>query len=166
MLGAVVVGRGRDQIGVIIEIVRGHEIDVADSVAVAKFRNAIWYEYSIYFVIELLTAFLRPVVEAINHQSSSFARLFKEAVIPSSSQKPFPRTPKGTVQRKRAIELYEREIEDMYGAIDKAQGGENNIQPLAWTTEYLVSWVGDIVEELLERRIGNGEDVFNHGGDR
>lgn len=110
--------------------------------------------------------FLRPVVETINHQSAGFARLFKEAIIPSTPQKPFPRTPKGTVQRKRAIELYEKEVEGMYSAIDKAQGGENISQPLAWTTECLVLWLGEVVQELLEHRIETHDDVFNQGGDR
>lgn len=39
---AVVVGRARNQVGVIIELVNGFEIDTRDDEAVANFRNLIW----------------------------------------------------------------------------------------------------------------------------
>lgn len=40
--GAVLVGRARSQIGVIIEIAEGFEVDIKDDEAVANFRNTIW----------------------------------------------------------------------------------------------------------------------------
>lgn len=39
---AILVGRARNQVGVIIEIAEGFSVDPKDDDAVAKFRNMIW----------------------------------------------------------------------------------------------------------------------------
>ena len=40
--GVVAFGRGRQEVGILVEAKPGCEVDPADSAAVAEFRNAIW----------------------------------------------------------------------------------------------------------------------------
>lgn len=40
--GTVMFGRGRNQVGVLIEPRPGHEIDVDDEQQLAEFRNRVW----------------------------------------------------------------------------------------------------------------------------
>lgn len=105
-------------------------------------------------------------MEAANRQSAGFARIYKEAIIPASPTKPLPRTPKGSIQRKRAIELYEEEIEKMYSAIEKAKGSDDIVPPKSWTAEDLGPWLRASVEELLEHPVECDSDIFNQGADR
>jgi hypothetical protein len=40
--GAVIFGRGRNQVGILIEPRAGYEIDVDDAKQLAEFRNRVW----------------------------------------------------------------------------------------------------------------------------
>jgi hypothetical protein len=56
---------------------------------------------------------VRPIIEEANQNAPAFSRIFKEMILFTSSDKPLPRSGKGTVQRKAAITLYATEIESM-----------------------------------------------------
>jgi long-subunit acyl-CoA synthetase (AMP-forming) len=95
--GAVAFGRGRTQIGLLVEPAETHTFDPADQHALAAFRNEIW-----------------DAVEAANRNSPAFARVYKEMILVTSPNKPLPRTGKGTVQKKAALKLYDEEILSLY----------------------------------------------------
>ncbi|KAF8320374.1 acetyl-CoA synthetase-like protein, partial [Clavulina sp. PMI_390] len=145
---AVLLGRAKNQVAILVQTTPGHEVDPSDSDQVAAFRNLLW-----------------PHVEKVNAKSAGFAKIFKETIILSTSTKPFAKTPKGTVQRKRTEELYATEIEEMYAAIDKARGAEDGELPEAWTSAALRPWVLQIVEELVQHSIDPSKDLFDQGAD-
>ncbi|MCJ1295167.1 hypothetical protein MMC34_006729 [Xylographa carneopallida] len=64
---------------------------------------------------ELLTK-LWPTIEKANRQSPAHGRLFKDLVTFTSAEKPMLRAGKGTVQRRKTFELYEEELNALYGA--------------------------------------------------
>ncbi|KAG2133352.1 putative aminoadipate reductase [Suillus clintonianus] len=122
--GAVIFGRGRSQVGILIEPRAGHEIDVDDEAQVSEFRNRVW-----------------PEIEEANRAGPAFSRIFKEMVLVTRREKPMPRAGKGTVTKKAASQLYEEEINALY---DKVEGGRTGIDvplPMNWTTEDVESWL-------------------------
>ena len=54
------------------------------------------------------------MVEKANDLAPTFARIFKEMIIVTRPDKPLPRAAKGTVVRPQAIQLYSKEIEELY----------------------------------------------------
>ncbi|KAF8312105.1 acetyl-CoA synthetase-like protein [Clavulina sp. PMI_390] len=148
VMSAVVIGRGRNQAGLLIETVPGHQVPPGDDKALAAFRNSIW-----------------PIVEAINGQSPTFARIFKETIIPSNPDKPFPRTPKGSVPSKKAEQLYTDEIEAMYSAIDEAKGSVTATLPESESQYALEMWLTQILEELMQSQVDPEKDLFDQGAD-
>ncbi|KAG6835248.1 putative NRPS-like protein biosynthetic cluster [Arthromyces matolae] len=97
--GVLMFGRERDQTGILIEPTPGNVIDVNDEAQVACLRNKLW-----------------PVVEEANKVAPAFSRLFKEMILISSREKPIPRSGKGSVMRKLAITVYEKEITEFLSA--------------------------------------------------
>jgi len=53
-------------------------------------------------------------VEEANKVAPSFSRLFKEFILFVSKGKPLPRAGKGTVMRKAALNVYSKEVGDMW----------------------------------------------------
>lgn len=105
-------------------------------------------------------------MEVVNSQSARFARIFKETIIPSASNKPFVRTPKGSTQRKRVTELYHDEIEQMYAAVEKAKGGDDIPLPDSWAYTDVEPWLAALIQDLVQHRIKLGSDIFEQGADR
>ncbi|KAG1819054.1 uncharacterized protein BJ212DRAFT_1567944 [Suillus subaureus] len=122
--GAVIFGRGRSHVGVLIEPRAGHEIDINDEVRVSEFRNRVW-----------------PEIEEANKTGPAFSRIFKEMVLVTCREKPMPRAGKGTIAKKAASRIYEEEINALY---DKVEGGRTGIVvplPTNWTVEDVESWL-------------------------
>ncbi|KAG2133342.1 putative aminoadipate reductase [Suillus clintonianus] len=122
--GAVIFGRGRSQVGILIEPRAGHEIDVDDEAQVSEFRNRVW-----------------PEIEEANKAGPAFSRIFKEMFLVTRREKPMLRAGKETVTKKAVIQLYEEEINALY---DKVEGGRTGIDvplPTNWTTEDVESWL-------------------------
>ncbi|EPQ57812.1 acetyl-CoA synthetase-like protein [Gloeophyllum trabeum ATCC 11539] len=97
--GTLMFGRGRNQVGIIIEPTSEYVIDPKDEKALVEFRNKIW-----------------PVVEEANRDAPAFSRLFKEMILVADPARPLPRAAKGTVQRKPTLALYEKEIDALLSA--------------------------------------------------
>lgn len=57
-----------------------------------------------------------PSIEAANADLPSYARVWRSMVLLSGADKPFKRTAKGSTMRKATLELYEEEIDRLYGA--------------------------------------------------
>ncbi|KZT27278.1 acetyl-CoA synthetase-like protein, partial [Neolentinus lepideus HHB14362 ss-1] len=83
VVGAIMFGRGRNQVGVLIEPRQEHLMNTDDPASLADFRNQIW-----------------SIVEEANKDAPGFSRIFKEMILVTSPEKPLRRTPKGTVMRK------------------------------------------------------------------
>ncbi|KZT25929.1 acetyl-CoA synthetase-like protein [Neolentinus lepideus HHB14362 ss-1] len=109
-------GRGRDQVGVLIEPKTAHAIDPKDEEAVIEFRNRIW-----------------PTVEEANKNAPEFGRIFKEMILITDPAKPMARAAKGTVQRKLTLALYAEEIDALYDTVDSSMYVEGATPPAAWT---------------------------------
>ncbi|KAK4466818.1 hypothetical protein QBC42DRAFT_292971 [Cladorrhinum samala] len=89
--GAVVVGERRFQTGLIIE--PQGTVEDAD-----KYLDEIW-----------------PWIEKANAKCAAHARVWPSMVILADKRKPLHRTPKGSVMRRPTLQLYESEINDLYG---------------------------------------------------
>ncbi|KIJ16134.1 hypothetical protein PAXINDRAFT_76105 [Paxillus involutus ATCC 200175] len=87
---ALMFGRERNQVGILIEPHPEHAIDVNDEKAVVEFRNKIW-----------------SVIEEANKTLPASSRIFKEMILITSSDKPMLQTAKRTAQRKGTLEVYE-----------------------------------------------------------
>ena len=55
----------------------------------------------------------RPIIEEANRIAPAFAKIFKEMIIVTEPDRPLPRAGKGTVIRKQALEVYEKEVNDL-----------------------------------------------------
>ncbi|KAK1754172.1 hypothetical protein QBC47DRAFT_302774 [Echria macrotheca] len=88
---ALMVGTERFQAGIIIEP-NGLEIS-----SIREYINLIW-----------------PSIEQANSKSPAHARVFASMVAIASPDKPFRRSPKGSIMRRATYQLYEREIDALY----------------------------------------------------
>ncbi|KAJ7360792.1 hypothetical protein DFH08DRAFT_1031008 [Mycena albidolilacea] len=93
--GAVMFGRERNQVGVLIEPNPQYKMEPGDE-QVAKFRNLIWL-----------------VVAEANGNAPAFARIYKEMILMTQPERPMFRAPKGTVVKKPTLALYKKEIEEL-----------------------------------------------------
>ncbi|KAL1690001.1 hypothetical protein GGG16DRAFT_103377 [Schizophyllum commune] len=139
---AIMFGRGRDEAGILVEPVPNHQIDVDDDVQVAAFRNAIW-----------------PIIEEANRGAPAYSRIFKELILVTRDNKPLPRTEKGTVMRRLALQIYEV-IES------HTQTGEEGIKPPAsWDAPAIAEWLAGHVRDVTGRDMEHAVDLFEQGFD-
>ncbi|GIZ41761.1 hypothetical protein CKM354_000505600 [Cercospora kikuchii] len=87
---ALVCGTGRPNSALLVEP-NQHTVDAE------AFIEAIW-----------------PHVKKVNANSPAHARIMKDMILVTSLRKPLPRAGKGTVQREASVELYEKELEELY----------------------------------------------------
>ncbi|KAJ7488848.1 putative aminoadipate reductase [Mycena latifolia] len=147
--GAVMFGRERNQVGVLIEPNPQYKLDPKDEQQLAKFRNSIW-----------------PVIEEANEDAPAFARIYKEMILVTEPGKPMARAPKGTVNKKATIALYTEEIEALYDTIEASGNAASDIEPpSSWTTQDLEPWLAKHASLLAERDIRGGHDLFDQGFD-
>ena len=62
----------------------------------------------------MLIAMPRPLVDEANKTAPSFSRIFKDMILIKAPEKPIPRTPKGSIQKKVTIKTYASEIDALY----------------------------------------------------
>ncbi|KAG1726867.1 putative aminoadipate reductase [Suillus paluster] len=122
--GAVMFGRERNQVGLLIEPTEDHFIDVDNEEQVAQFRNRIW-----------------SYVEDANDSVPTYSRIFKEMILVARRDKPVSRTMKGTIQRKAALQAYEQEINALYDVVGLSHEVGDNTLPSQWTQIELESWL-------------------------
>ncbi|KAL1679196.1 hypothetical protein EV122DRAFT_277408 [Schizophyllum commune] len=151
MIGtAIMFGRGRDEAGILVEPVPNHQIDVDDDVQVAAFRNAIW-----------------PIIEEANRGAPAYSRIFKELILVTRDTKPLPRTEKGTVMRRLALQMYQEEINKIYEVIEShTQTGEKGVKPPAsWNAPVITEWLAGHVRDVTGRDMDHTVDLFEQGFD-
>ncbi|KAJ7622622.1 putative aminoadipate reductase [Mycena polygramma] len=147
--GAVMFGRERNQVGVLIEPNPHHKVDTSDDHQVAEFRNLIW-----------------PAIEEANEDAPAFARIYKEMVLVTHQGRPMVRVPKGTVIKKSTIALYKQEIEQLYNTIEASGNAASDIEPPAsWTAGDLEPWLKTHATLVANRDIRGGHDLFEQGFD-
>jgi hypothetical protein len=93
--GALVVGQGRFQTGLLIEPQRSQASTTDSSTLV----DHIW-----------------PMVEQANHDAPAHARISWTMIVVAEEQKPFRRTPKGSIVRHQTAAEFEYEIKALYAA--------------------------------------------------
>ncbi|KAG2362415.1 putative aminoadipate reductase [Suillus spraguei] len=122
--GAVMFGRERNQVGVLIEPTADHFIDVDNEEQVAQFRNRVW-----------------PYVEDANGSVPTYGRIFKEMILVARRDKPVSRTMKGTIERKAALQAYEQDINALYDVVGLSHEVGDTTLPSQWTESDLTSWL-------------------------
>ncbi|TRM56543.1 hypothetical protein BD626DRAFT_519015 [Schizophyllum amplum] len=147
---AIMFGRGHDEAGILIEPAPGHAVDVNDDAQLAAFRNAVW-----------------PVIEEANRGAPGYSRIFKELILITHPDKPLPRTEKGTVMRKLALQVYDDEIKKIYEIMEShAATGEDGVQPPAtWDVPDVRDWLSAQVRDITGRDMDASADLFEQGFD-
>lgn len=92
--GALVVGQGRFQAGLLIEVDPKHAHEAKDPGA---FIDQIW-----------------PTVEKGNTTVATHGRVFKSKIVIAKPDKSFARAPKGSIMRRRTNDLFAKEIDAIY----------------------------------------------------
>ncbi|TFK53343.1 putative aminoadipate reductase [Heliocybe sulcata] len=149
--GAMMFGRGHNEVGILIEPRPEHAIDPADEEALVEFRNAIW-----------------SVIEEANEEAPAFSRIFKEMILVTSPEKPMRRAPKGTVIRKATLADYAQEIDELYERVESSRG-EDVDPPKSWETTDLKEWLILQAQEINDMSKGSlpdpEVDLFAQGFD-
>ncbi|KAJ7761183.1 putative aminoadipate reductase [Mycena maculata] len=147
--GVTMFGRERNQVGVLVEPSPQYKFDPSDEKQLANFRNLVW-----------------PSIEEANENSPAFARIYKEMILVTQPGKPMLRAPKGTVNKKATIALYNEEIEALYDTIEASGNAANDTEPPAsWTAEDLEPWLRTHASVVADRDIRGGQDLFEQGFD-
>ncbi|KAG1835183.1 putative aminoadipate reductase [Suillus variegatus] len=148
--GAVIFGRGRNQVGILVEPRAGSEIDVDDENQLAEFRNRVW-----------------PDIEEANKEAPAFSRIFKEMILVTHSKKPMPRAAKGTVNKKLSVKLYEEEINALYEKVEgSARAGIDVPLPTSWTAEDVEGWLKVHAAAVnADKEVDPDADLFTQGFD-
>jgi thioester reductase-like protein/acyl-CoA synthetase (AMP-forming)/AMP-acid ligase II len=148
--GAVMFGRGRNQVGILIEPRAGCEVDVDDHKQLAEFRNRVWSE-----------------VEEANQEAPAFSRIFKEMILVTRSDKPMLRAGKGTVNKKATVKLYEEEIDTLYQTVEgSAKAGNDVPLPTSWTAEDVEEWLKVHAAAVnADKAVDPDADLFAQGFD-
>ncbi|EKM48480.1 uncharacterized protein PHACADRAFT_108873, partial [Phanerochaete carnosa HHB-10118-sp] len=107
-----------------------------------------------------------PVVEEANRAAPAFAKIFKEMVIITDPARPLPRAAKGTIVRKQALAVYEREINNLYATVEQSGNTENIPPPPSWTVPDVQAWLQKHACILTNRdTIPPSKDLFDQGFD-
>ncbi|KZT05750.1 putative aminoadipate reductase [Laetiporus sulphureus 93-53] len=147
--GALMFGRGRAQIGLLVEPQPNVAISPQDESVLAQFRNALW-----------------PDVEKANRVMPAFARIYKEMILVTDASRPLVRAGKGTVIRAPSLALYEKEINALYEAVEQSSSSDAAHPPPSWKGSDLTSWLIDQATLLNDHRsIDKSRDLFEQGFD-
>ncbi|KAJ7842962.1 hypothetical protein B0H14DRAFT_2779739 [Mycena olivaceomarginata] len=147
VLSSVMFGRGRFQAGVVVDPKPEFKFDPADEIKLAEFRNKIW-----------------PTVVKMNDFAPQHSRLFKEMILVATPTKPFTYTAKMTARRQAIIADYDDEITTLYDTVEETAA--LNIPPLVnWDAKSILDFVRNAILSVLDTKIGNDDDIFQHGCD-
>lgn len=151
--GALLFGRGKPQIGVIIEPKQDHIVDTQDPSAVERYIDLIW-----------------PSIEAANKVASAHSRLTRNLILITDPRiQPLPKTSKFAVARKKTLQLLAEEIDSIYERIsveDHSASGSSLLDSLGQISEASIySSVEKILRDVMSREIKAEEDIFLQGCD-
>ncbi|KAK0193507.1 NRPS-like enzyme [Armillaria mellea] len=160
---ALMFGRSKFQPGVLILPSPEEAFDPSDTTSLVEYRSKIWL---VVVFLSLTTAELevdRDTIMKVNGQAPQQSRIYKEMILVATPSKPFEFTAKGTVRRKAVLKAYDQEIEDLYKAVDDASHTDVVI-PQLWSLKNIMTMIRGIVTVVLEREIGDSDDIFAAGG--
>ncbi|KAJ7052224.1 putative aminoadipate reductase [Mycena amicta] len=151
---AVIFGRGRNQVGVLVE--PSPSVSVldggSDEKKLASFRNLIW-----------------PIVEQANAIAPAFAKVYKEMILVTERGRPMARAPKGTVVKKATIQLYEGDIDALYDTIEASGNAASDVAPpTSWTATELEPWLlthAALISGKDSEQLKTDIDLFDQGFD-
>ncbi|ROW14073.1 hypothetical protein VPNG_04087 [Cytospora leucostoma] len=109
---------------------------------------------------------LWPTIDDANHHAPKFGRVPKELVLFARRDKPFRRTPKGSIQRRLTVADYQQDIEDLYSQSEQGLL-THGLPPLKSTSaEDLLPFVRELYGQTLEyENYGDDDDAFSRGLD-
>ncbi|EED77747.1 predicted protein, partial [Postia placenta Mad-698-R] len=140
-------GRGRFQVGMLINPKADHVFDILDEGKLPEFRNKVW-----------------PTVEKMNKLAPQHSRLFKEMILVTRPTKPFSYTAKHSIRRGAIIRDYEDEIAALYDTVDAS--AQSSIQPPTdWALPATIEYVRTVVGKVMVHPVTDNDDVFQHGCD-
>lgn len=88
-----------------------------------------------------------------------------QMILVSSPSKPFSYTIKGTPRRQVMIATYESEINALYETAEPAaQGDLPEVQD--WKEEETVRFIRETIQSVMNKDIGDSDDIFQFGCDR
>ncbi|KAJ6545507.1 hypothetical protein B0H19DRAFT_1266933 [Mycena capillaripes] len=149
IMGAIMFGRERNQVGVLIEPNPHYKVDPNDEESIAKYRDQIW-----------------PVIEEANESSPAFARIYKEMILVTHAGKPMARAAKGTVIKKATMASYKQEIDELYNTFEASENTTNDVEPpSSWTSKDLEPWIETHASLVVDTDICGGYDLFDQGFD-
>ncbi|KAK0480363.1 NRPS-like enzyme [Armillaria novae-zelandiae] len=144
---ALMFGRSKFQPGVLILPTPEEAFNPSDTTRLVEYRSKIW-----------------DTIMKVNEQAPQQSRIYKEMIIVANPSKPFEFTAKRTVRRKAVLKAYNQEIEDLYRAVDDASHA-GVVIPQLWSLRNIITMIRNIVTAVLERKIGDSDDIFAAGGD-
>lgn len=108
---------------------------------------------------------LRPSIKMANDYAPAHSRLFREMIILAKPNKPFTFTGKGSIRKSAVVADYDDEIVATYAAVEAATSA-NVDSPETWTKETTLDFVRTVVHKVMESKVEDSDDIFQHGGDR
>lgn len=140
---ALVVGHGRSQSALLVELADGQSSQYGDS------TNFIW-----------------PVIQEANARSSAQGRLVKDLVMYTFPEKPMIMTSKGTVLRKKTTYLYREETDRLYSAFASANSCRDPAIPVAVDAVDVSLLLSDLIVDIRGvDQLDKDRDVFENGLD-
>ncbi|KAI0428588.1 acetyl-CoA synthetase-like protein [Xylaria sp. FL1042] len=146
--GALVVGAQRFQPALLIEpAASSYPVSTADEAALIE---RVW-----------------PSVEEANKLAPAHAHIEKSLILVATSDRPFIRSGKGTVQRASSVAQYTSDIEKLYAsAEDDQDNDETNPVTYSHTTESIALLIQDSLAEITGwTSLSNSDSFFDRGMD-
>ncbi|EME42311.1 hypothetical protein DOTSEDRAFT_73214 [Dothistroma septosporum NZE10] len=144
--GAMVVGQARFQTGLVIE---PEWSLVSEGEDPSHLLDQIW-----------------PLIEKANSEAPGHGRVWRSKVAIAKRDKPFKRTPKGSVIRRQTVELYKAEIDALYSneGTDEAVGKLPAGSDLNATKDFLRK-IFKVKELAIPESASDDDDIFSFGTD-
>jgi hypothetical protein len=86
-------------------------------------------------------------------------------IVLAKPSKPFTFTGKGSIRKSAVVADYVDEIEATYAAVEAATSTDVEA-PKEWTKESTVDFIRAVVLKVIESKVGDKDDIFQHGADR
>ena len=103
-----------------------------------------------------------PIVERGNLLLPSHGRIIRSNILVANPDKPFVRTPKGTIVRKLTEKAYEAEIEALYSKSTNNQGKVPKLRP-RFDFEDVIGYVKEVVNPCFPgHELGLDDDFYTH----
>lgn len=132
--GALVIGSGRSQAGLLVEPHKQPENDNEEQ----QLLDSIW-----------------PSVEEVNKVTVAHGQIGRRFIMLSNPRKPLPRGGKGAIQRASTVKLYRAEIDRLYEKADEIL--DTDIVPINVESEHALM---NSIREVFQTRLGpNGKNL-------